>query len=155
MGENEACLEVLMRDETYKNRWQNRHVQSCKTEPSTTTIQEQLLVLDTQQIWQTQTPPIRVKAAPSNLKLSQPSGLPPVKSPPPHDSGTFDAYARQVFWRFPGCFFTLAWLGTSAGHTSAGTGRAVPSGGNPLPHFRKSGVRQRRQLFFVAFVPKV
>ena len=44
-------------------------------------------VPDTSQVSQTQPPPLRVKAASSNLRQTLLSGLPAVKSPLPHNSG--------------------------------------------------------------------
>ena len=127
---------------------QNRHVCSCRTEPSKTTSQEQSH--NKQHVSQTHAP-IRVKAAPSNVRQTVPA-----TSPPPHDSGgmspqkmklgsravtmqhhahrksrhpttmTFDVYARQASSGRtpPRRLFTVAWLGTSAAHTSAGTWRS-------------------------------
>ena len=51
-------------------------------------MEEPDAVTDAQQVTQTLSPQKRVKAAPSNLgQQHPPTGLPPVKSPSPSDSG--------------------------------------------------------------------
>ena len=67
IGEKEACLEA----QPAQTAGQNRHVQSGKTEQN----DESGTIPDTQQVPQTQPPPIRVKAAPSNLGQTLPSGF--------------------------------------------------------------------------------
>ena len=84
VGEKEACLEVFVEqqdwDETNTSHWpeSSRVLVLNGVEPT----DESGTVPDTQQVSQTQPMPVRVTAAPGNLRQTPPA----VKSPPPHDS---------------------------------------------------------------------
>ena len=85
VGENEACSVALVEqqdwDETCTSRWPESS--RARAERSRAKRRVRNSSPDTQQVSQTQPPPIRVKAASINLRQT----LPAVRSPPPHESG--------------------------------------------------------------------
>ena len=85
VGENDSCMDALMQqqdwDETYRRHWPESSRLFVQNGPEQNDESE--TVPDTQQVSQTQPPPMRVRAAASNLRQTSPA----VKSPPPHDSG--------------------------------------------------------------------